>query len=230
MTNPPPPAPPPSRPTLAHTLHADARARRISLGAADSQLACRSFRAGGGLCWLVMDSGALVLTFALALACSPPSSRVGNVRDGAGSASQGAGPKVPHDDNPRPGRSSEAAQHETPPCIEQQPATQFCMLYLGSHCTDSSDLFAEMNARFEGARKGRCGGATVISYVDPIGAMEFFFDDAHGLVAARHRADTNRYCKSSSFTAWFGAPRPECTSLREFTVADFARAAGSRTP
>ena len=167
-----------------------------------------------------MDFGVLVLALVLTVACSP-TSRAGRTRPTAGPVQQRANRPAPGDATPQASASSPEARQQTPPCIERQSATQFCMLYVRKGCTDPSGLFAEMSARFEDVHKSRCNDTTVISYSDPLGAMEFFFDDAHGLVAARHRGDTNSHCKHSSFTAWFGASLPECTNLPEFTAGDF---------
>jgi hypothetical protein len=166
--------------------------------------------------WPDMGSGWLVLPLALLLGCSPRTTRAGQ-RPTTGAVQQAADPAAPLEPVP----SSLGAQQKPPPCTEAESATQFCLLRIGDRCTDPSTLLAEMSARFDDVRKRHCDGTTVVSYADPMGAMEFFFDDAQRLVAARHRADTNCYCKSSSFTAWFGTPLPECTSLQEFTVADF---------
>lgn len=60
------------------------------------------------------------------------------------------------------------------------------------------------------------GSYSVILYKDPLSAREFFFDDAtSALAAVRDHGDSNRFCGSSSLSAWFGPPLPTCSALAE---------------
>ena len=60
------------------------------------------------------------------------------------------------------------------------------------------------------------GSYSVVVYQDPLGAREFFFEDATGALAAvRDHGDSNRFCGNSSLSAWFGRPLPTCSALVE---------------
>jgi hypothetical protein len=108
-------------------------------------------------------------------------------------------------------------------CIEPNDPATLCPFGQRS-CIDAPTLYAKMaSQRFEKANLTSCDldaeHYSVVSYRDPLGAMEFFFNGAGVLVAARHLADTNQYCDRTSLSAWFGTPIPKCSHIPEFRVS-----------
>jgi hypothetical protein len=109
-------------------------------------------------------------------------------------------------------------------CIEPNDPATFCLQFGHGSCVDAPALYAKMSSRhLEKAHLTSCeldaDRYSVVSYRDPLGAMEFFFNGAGVLVAARHLADTNKYCDRTSLSAWFGTPIPKCSRIPEFRVS-----------
>lgn len=132
-------------------------------------------------------------------------------------------PHVPKAQQQSQDAGQKSSGQEISRCTETNSPAMLCLRFGRQPCTDAAALYKRMSdLELERTRMTLCQMAaarySVVSYSDPLGAMEFFFDDTRGLVAARHRADTNRYCDGTSLTAWFGTPLPECSKIPEFRV------------